>query len=170
MPRPPLSLGQHTRLVAKRSQCPIAADGANLWYTVCRFNDPKYGRIVQVRRFGPTAEAAQAAVQSEINARLAAEIATFPRPECANVGELVDWWWTEVSPTNPVSDATLRNYKFANARFRAEIRSIPITPETLDAVYSEVKSCFSESRTDRLAVTLLSHAVREYHAAWLAAR
>lgn len=161
MSRPPLPIGAHGKITAQA----VRKDGSDVWVASCRMNDVMRNKTVQVRRFGPTAEAARLAVEQEVAARRTAQPAPLPNAECETLKELMDWWWANSVTTPKMSASTLRVYRFAGAHLSAgEVGALTVSTGAIDNLRSEVAKLLPSTRIVRSALALIGIVTREYQA------
>lgn len=116
------------------------------WYAQCRFHDPVTGKTAQIRRFGPSDEAAERALLEALRERMEPDA---PDGRWVTLGEAVSAFFSGPVPET-WSEGTARSMMYARRRLEARATEPwPVSAARAEALWGD------GSRTGDLALRLL---------------
>lgn len=152
MPRQPLAPGEHGRIsVAPNPKAQGAAVIRDAYYAQTRFHDPVTGKTAQIRRFGPTAKAAERTLLEALRERMEPDA---PDDRWATLGEAVAAFFSGPVPEG-WSEGTARSMGYARRRLDEHTAEPwPVTATRAEALWGD------GTRTGDLALRLLKQVRR----------
>lgn len=152
MPRQPLAPGEHGRIsVAPNPKAQGAVVIRDAWYAQARFHDPATGKTAQIRRFGPTAQAAERTLLEALRERMEPDA---PDDRWATLGEAVEAFFSGPVPDS-WSEGTARSMGYARRRLDEQASEPwPVNAARAEALWGD------GSRTGDLALRLMKQVKR----------
>lgn len=141
--------------VAPNPNAKGAAVVPNAFYAQARMHDPRVGKVVQVRKFGPTEAAAKKRLEDELHER-AAYVPLSAPDHLSTFGEVLTWWWAEARPRQGWTETT--DTSMGYARKRLEELSGWHLPVDIEKAHDQL----GDSRTAKLAIRLLWQVERDW--------
>lgn len=127
----------------------------NAFYAQARMHDPRAGKVVQVRKFGPTEAAAKERLEEELHER-AAYVPLSAPDHLSTLGEVLTWWWVEARPRQGWTETTETSMTYARKRLE-QFAAWPMPMDT-----EKAHDQLGDSRTAKLAMRLLWQVERDW--------